>query len=320
MKALRRLFWLVVLVGGGLATLSWQRSVRGEAAWPAAGSFIEVDGTKLHYLERGSGPPVVLLHGNPGSVEDWRSVIEGLEGDHRVLAFDRPGHGYSERGRDDPGSPLTQAELIAGALKKLGISGAIFVGHSWGGGLSLALALAHPELVRAVVLAEGSVYDDRTSRDPLYVALDLPILGPSLAWTLAGPLGRPKIEGALAKAYAPDAVPEAYLRRSQDLWTRPGEARATAQDNLRRAEVLRALGSRYSEIQAPITILAADQDRLSDPAGQGLALHQALPRTRLVTLPKTGHMVPETRPAAVIEAVRTATHAAVMLEVDATPH
>jgi len=94
---------------------------------PVVGRFITVDGTRLHYIDRGAGTPVVLLHGNGSTIGDF--VASGItacaRGGHRVIAFDRPGFGYSERPRGIAWTPVVQADLIAGALERMGIEQAV---------------------------------------------------------------------------------------------------------------------------------------------------------------------------------------------------
>lgn len=85
------------------AAFIWTRMLvtRVERAFPAAGSFIEVDGTRIHYFEKGRGTPIVLLHGVYGGAEDWRaSILDEVSKRGRAIAIDRPGHGYSESARD----------------------------------------------------------------------------------------------------------------------------------------------------------------------------------------------------------------------------
>lgn len=97
----------------GLATAAGlvTRSAREtERAHPADGRFVVVEGVKLHYLERGDGPPIVLLHGNGVTAQDWAvsGVFDGLATDHRVIAFDRPGFGYSDRPRNVNSTPSSR--------------------------------------------------------------------------------------------------------------------------------------------------------------------------------------------------------------------
>jgi len=81
-----------------------------------------VDGIRLHYVDRGAGAPVVLLHGNPGFVEDFLPVVDSLASTNRVIAFDRPGHGYSERATAAGTTAHDQVRLIHDALTQLGVS------------------------------------------------------------------------------------------------------------------------------------------------------------------------------------------------------
>lgn len=80
---------------------------RAERDNPPSGEFIDIDGVRLHYIEQGEGPVLVLLHGNVVMADDFRmsGLLERLAQSHRVIAFDRPGFGYSERPRDTTWTP-----------------------------------------------------------------------------------------------------------------------------------------------------------------------------------------------------------------------
>src|SRR2546423_6608874 len=101
---------------------------------PPAGEFLHVNGVRLHYVERGSGAPLVLLHGNGSMIEDFESsgLITSAAKNHRVIVFDRPGFGHSDRPRNVVWTPAAQAELINSALQQSGVTHAIVLGHSWG--------------------------------------------------------------------------------------------------------------------------------------------------------------------------------------------
>jgi alpha/beta hydrolase fold len=97
---------------------------------PPAGRFLEVSGVRLHYVERGSGTPLVLLHGNGSMIQDFESsgLIDLAAKNYRVIVFDRPGFGHSDRPRNVVWTPAAQAELIYNALQRLGVS----MRSSWG--------------------------------------------------------------------------------------------------------------------------------------------------------------------------------------------
>src|SRR5436309_1300735 len=119
--------------------------------------YVTADGARLHYFEKGAGTPVVLLHGNGSMIGDFVSsgITERAANGHRVIAFDRPGFGYSDRPRGRRWGPSEQAKLLLRAFSLLGIEQAIVVGHSWGALVALALALECPEKVAGLVLLSG---------------------------------------------------------------------------------------------------------------------------------------------------------------------
>ncbi|MEM0026259.1 MAG: alpha/beta hydrolase [Zestosphaera sp.] len=121
--------------------------------------FVSVEGVRVHYVEvPGKGNMTfVLLHGFGASVFSWRDVMSNLTKYGRVIAFDRPGFGLTERADPaslnfNPYSTEGQVKLTYELLKKLNVSSAVLIGHSAGGGLALLITLEHPEIVEALVL------------------------------------------------------------------------------------------------------------------------------------------------------------------------
>jgi pimeloyl-ACP methyl ester carboxylesterase len=124
---------LLLLLLGALAlavvVLNWTYG-RLPAEPAPTGSFAQVGNLRIRYIEhRGAGVPVVLIHGLPGTAEDWEDVTPLLAG-HRTIAIDRPGYGFSSGGY----VPFDrQLEAIRGLLAKLHVRRPILVGHSYGG-------------------------------------------------------------------------------------------------------------------------------------------------------------------------------------------
>ena len=127
-----------------------------QRAFPPQGRMVEVDGAVLHVVDigpRGSGMPIVMLHGASSNLEAMRRPLgDLLAKDHRVILIDRPGHGWSTRMRRQDSTPQIQARMIDEALRKLGIDRAVFVVHSWSGALGARIALDHPGRVAGLVM------------------------------------------------------------------------------------------------------------------------------------------------------------------------
>src|SRR5688572_3654373 len=130
---------------------------KAERQNPPAGQFIEVDGVRLHYIERGEGEPLVLLHGNGSMIQDFETsgIIDMAVESYRVIVFDRPGFGHSDRPRSTIWTADAQADLLHEALRRIGVTRAIVLGHSWGASVAVALAKKHAPMVKALVLASG---------------------------------------------------------------------------------------------------------------------------------------------------------------------
>ena len=131
----------LVLLLGGLAIFSARTARQVEKLLPARGRFIDVDGERIHYLDEGSGPPLVLIHGLAGQIRVFtHSLLDHLKSNHRVIILDRPGCGYSNRSPKASAAVSAQARTIARFIEALELERPLVVGHSLGGAIALALA------------------------------------------------------------------------------------------------------------------------------------------------------------------------------------
>src|SRR5215831_619725 len=144
---------LILLMTLGLVLFTAWTADQVETKMPPRGKFIDIDGVRLHYIDKGSGPPLVLIHGLAGQVLNFtHSLLGRLSHDFRVIVLDRPGSGYSLR-PDQALAPLSeQARIVSRFCQALGLERPVIVGHSLGGAIALALALDHPGQVGALAL------------------------------------------------------------------------------------------------------------------------------------------------------------------------
>ena len=132
--------------------------------------------------DRGSGPPVVLLHGQPGSGAGWDPLSVLLEPEFRVLAPDRPGYGATGGEARGLGE---NADIVADFIRERQAGPATVVAHSWAGGVAVVLAVRHPEAVQSLVLVGAACTPD--SLNGLDYLLNVPVLGDVL--TVVGLVG-----------------------------------------------------------------------------------------------------------------------------------
>jgi pimeloyl-ACP methyl ester carboxylesterase len=279
-----------LLLAGFAATQMMTASV--ERRFPPLGEFRTVEGVKLHLLARGQGRPVVLLHGANGAVQDWvaSGLVDRLAQRYRVVAVDRPGHGYSERPAG-LATPDVQARLVRGALQQLGVEKPILVAFSWAGSLALAYALEWPDEVAGIVLLAGAAYPWATPVNAIYRWPNTPVLGPLFVHTLAMPLGSVLIDGFAAAAFAPSAVPQSYGTSALPLALRPRSYAANAQDIDTLKPFLLQQSERYATLKPPIRILHGDADSVVGLEIHSRALAAASPQVRLEVVPAAGHLL-----------------------------
>jgi len=285
----------VVAAAALAATALWvaQRARRAEQEHPPRGAFLKVDGVRLHYLDRGEGTPVILLHGNAVRLEDWvvSGIIDRLAERHRVIAFDRPGYGHSERPRNRLWTPAAQARLLQKTFAQLRISRPVVVGQSQGAQVALALALDPDAAVRHLILVSGYFFPSFRLDAAMVAPVALPVLGDVMRYTVSAVEARLMLKPMVKTMFHPQHVPEGYLETlSREMLVRPAQLRADTQDGVFMIPSAASLRKRYADLNVPTSIIAGEDDKVIDPASQSGRLHSELRDSTLRTFPRVGHM------------------------------
>lgn len=269
------------------------------------GSFIQVGKLKIHYIEHpGAGAPVVLIHGLPGTAEDWEDVTPLLAG-HRTIAIDRPGFGYSTGGY----VPFDrQLEVIHELLAKLHVVRPILVGHSYGGTISLGFAERYPSDVRGLVLVDAAAAAQKVEafsnvQAHLVKFLQLPVIRQVANATFGQLLITVSVNQAEAEAFRPYPVVAAHHRHVLSINMTHGNLEAWSGEILEANGAVAQIDKGLAGIEVPAVVIQGEQDELVHPA-HGRELAAALPHARLVML-YGGHMQPYDHPAIVAAAVRS---------------
>lgn len=260
---------------------------------PPTGKFVEVEGVRLHYIERGEGESLVLLHGNGSMIEDFSSsgLVDKAARRYRVIVFDRPGFGHSERPRRTIWTPEAQADLICKALRQIGVSRAIVLGHSWGASVAAALALKHPEMVAGVILASGYYYPSVRGDAVFLSGPAVPGIGDILSHTFSPILGRLMWPFVMRKIFGPSPVPKKFDGFPKEMALRPSQVRASAAESALMIPGAFALRKDYGRLKMPVAIIAGEEDRLIDIDKQSARLHHEVTQSTLRRVPGVGHMV-----------------------------
>jgi len=288
----------VLLAGyATVAVLSSRQESRAEAAFPPEGAFVEVDGRPVHYVQAGSGPDVILLHGASGSTRDWTfSFIDALSADYRVTAFDRPGMGYTGRiegyGRafeNDAESPQEQAQFLSDAAIQLGIENPIVVGQSFGGAVAYAWALDQP--AAAIVSLAGVALPWPGELGPFYringSGLGGAVFPPLIAAFVPDAYVQSTINGIFDPQNAPDGYAE-HIGAPLSIRTRSFRANARQVNTL--YPHIQELAARYDELSLPIEIIHGDADTTVPLTVHSGPFSARVETANLTVLPGIGHM------------------------------
>ncbi|MEL6979553.1 MAG: alpha/beta hydrolase [Pseudomonadota bacterium] len=318
------IFALAIFIAAALALLGAAARARAdgeaaEASCPPLGAFLTIETPggpiPLHYVERGptegaeagARAPILMIHGLGGTLRHFTAtILDDLARDHRAIAVDRPGAGYSGRAPHGSAHLEDQAAALGRLLDGLGALRPLVIGHSLGGAVALALALQRP--VAGLLLLSPATHPFRNKPPTPDQTVDSPFARRLIARTY-GPRvtaqSRPQI---LSIIFGPQSPPHDYATRAGGALTiRPGQLEAAMEDGALLRPDLAAQSAEYGEIDAPITILFGDADRLLDPGDHIPPLRAKAPQTEARILQGIGHMTPFAARDAVLEAARALT-------------
>lgn len=244
-----------------------------------------VNGVSLYYEVRGRGRSLVLVHGFSCGLRSWDPQVRALASRYRVLTYDVRGHGLSEAPRDPAAySQPTSVEDLRALLAHLGIRRAAVGGLSMGGNIALNLALAHPALVTALIVADTGAGSDRTAE------------WNAEALAFADILERQGIEAfadqaatnplfARYVAHGPEA--ERFLRSCLMTHRAHGLAH-TAREVLARRPSIYSLEARLRRLRVPTLLIVGEHDEPCVRVHRFMA--ETIPGARHVVLRGVGHL------------------------------
>jgi pimeloyl-ACP methyl ester carboxylesterase len=271
-------------------------------SWGTQRSFA-YQGIKLNYYEAGQGPPVLLLHGFGGCAYSWRYLAPGLTATHRVFALDLKGYGRSDKPADGKYALSDQAEIAAAFIRAQDLRDLVIMGHSMGGAVTLMtyfqVRAEDPGRISKLVLIDSAGYSQKL---PSFVTLaKIPGLSTVLAKLLS-----PRFATALVlkkSYYDQDKITEEQIDTYAYYGSLPGAAAAVSQTARQLVPAdIEALTAQYKTISVPVLIVWGREDEVV-PLKVGEQFKRDIPDSKLVVLPRCGHIPPEEEPGATRKAI-----------------
>ena len=249
--------------------------------------YVNVNGMNIRYAVRGSGPPVLLLHGFCEFLETWDFNLRSLSESYQVYAMDLPGHGLSDKPYLDY-SIAFFTEFVVSFMQALGIERAGIIGHSFGGAISISLAANYPEKVDRIILESSFGLGDDISL--LHKLCSMPVL----AGGGDGGGARDALEERTnLEFYRPDFAAREIVSRSY-LFMRMPEARRVMLNimhnwvdaNGLRAEAI--MVDKLPLLKSPALLIHCEEDNIH-PFELSRKAWQLIPRARLRVFSRCGH-------------------------------
>jgi pimeloyl-ACP methyl ester carboxylesterase len=260
---------------------------------------------RLHLLQVGQGPDIVLIHGASGNMRDFTMDLVGRLSDrYRVTVVDRPGLGHSDRLDRDGATIFEQADILVQAVGQLGVERPLVLGHSYGGAVALAWATRHPDATAGLILLAAASNPWDTPLSTYYRVLSHP-LGQWLAVpVLTAWVPDHVVTDTIASVFAPQPTPDGYAEYIGAGLTL--QRRALRENALQRAGILAevtAMVPDYAALDLPVEILHGDRDTTVWASIHSEPLSRQIAGANLVIIPGVGHSPHHAEPETVVAAI-----------------
>ncbi|NBE08631.1 alpha/beta fold hydrolase [Paragemmobacter ruber] len=297
---------------GGCAVLTDRRADererQAEADYPPTGQVLSVAGRRVHAHVQGSGPDLVLIHGASGNTRDFTfALVDRLAQDYRVIAFDRPGLGWTDDLGEAGVSPFAQAELLRAAADQLGVRRPIVLGHSYGGSVAMAWGLSDTPDVSALVILSGATMPWPGGLGPYYAVTGTRLGGATVVPVITAFVPPARAAQVVDGIFAPDAAPVGYADYiGVGLSMRRQSLRANGRQVWGLKPYVMQMAEAYPRLSLPVEIVHGTADTTVPADIHAIPLSRLLPNAQLTLLPDVAHMPHHTHPDAVIAAIHRA--------------
>jgi pimeloyl-ACP methyl ester carboxylesterase len=306
---LRVLLLLLVLIATGLILRSEWVGAQVARAYPPKGAFVDLPGGRLHYRERApqgdNRGTVVLVHGASSNHADLLATLGPELSRYRIIAPDRPGHGWSDRlegsGMADPGR---QAAVLMQALDRIAPESFVLVAHSLAGALAARIALDRPDRLRGLVLLGGVTHPWPGGIAWYHHIAVLPVIGPLFTRLVALPVADFQLDAGAKSVFAPREATPGYIETAEiRLLLRPATFRANSQDIAATHAFVSAQSPRYGDLKVPVIAITGDSDTVVSATIHSATIARQAPQGRFVLLPGVGHMPHHAAPEIVVQTI-----------------
>ena len=269
------------------------------------GRFIDIDGEKIRVVQKGEGQDILLIHGTPGSIEDWQPIIDSLSTTHRVTAFDRPGNGFSTA-NNYRYTIKDNVKITNQLITALGLDSVLIVGHSYGGSIAAHMATTKNDMARSYIIVASPLY--HLEPDGLFKVVAAPVIGKGVGVLISKTSVDQKIEEGLTKRFEgrTEILTDDFLTIRKQIWSQAKVLYSTSNEHINYDADLKKVSGNYSKIDSKISILYGTKDHQLIIEGSE-KFHKSIPHSELHILENTGHFIQFEKTDALIKVIRVHT-------------
>ncbi|MFV0248722.1 MAG: alpha/beta fold hydrolase [Tenacibaculum sp.] len=265
-------------------------------------TYIKVAKEKIRLIQKGTGKDILLVHGSPGSIEDWKEILDVLSKDYRVTAFDRPGHGYSSS-KAYTYHIADNATFIDTLINTLGLQSPLIVGHSYGGSTVAHMALHSKHKDLKYIIIDSPLYSFQP--DTAYRLVSIPLLGKGIAllssFTLANSMIKKGIKPMLK--YMDKEKADGLIKERQNIWSQTKVIYSKSKEAVNYQKDLNEISSNYKNIKSKITLITGKDTEITFNA-DCKRFHNEVSASELIELEEVGHYIQFDKPQTVIKAIK----------------
>ena len=275
-----------------------------ENEYPFKSHFFSTPYGEMHYVDEGTGDPIIFVPGNPSWSFETRNMIKSLSGQYRCIAVDHLGFGFSDKPLDFSYMPQEHAKNLEALLESLNLERITMVVGDWGGPIGLSYAIAHHEKIKSIVITNTWLWSVKT--DWYYQGF---------SGFMGGALGRWLIRNK--NFFAQNVVYMAFGDKSKltphihkhylEQFTNPEERKGNwvfPKQIIGASDWLESLWNQRQVLTDKIALIAWGAKDIAFREKELKTWIQAFPKARVIRFPNSGHFIPEENPVELADAIR----------------
>lgn len=265
--------------------------------------FLKIGKEKIRISQKGSGKDILLIHGTPGSIEDWNEIMDSLSKNYRVTAFDRLGHGFSSLNEYNYNLE-DNAIFIENLIERLDLKSPLVVGHSYGGSIAAFMAVNSKLNSIEYIIIDSPLYNYKSSK--LYKLISTPVFGRGISLISSFTISENHIEdgvSSLFKSLKEERI-EKLVKERQIIWSQPKVIYSKAKESVNYQNDLNSICKKYKNIKSQITLITG-RDSIATFRNDAEKFNRVVSNSSLIILDNTGHYIQLEKTQDVIKIIKT---------------